>query len=226
MAWNRRYSPTRGGTPSVSALIPRQKGGQGGADMGVPAGLGPGQGPGVAAQIGQMRRKSLRHAHGMAPSAQKEKLRTGTYASQKSSLACRNLREIRTFGTLGRELHGVVRSATRTLLGVAATSDLGQVWQDMTQQWETTVANEEKPNEKARAIRARQRAIGRELRRMYDDVAQEPVPGRFHGSAAPDRRSRDAKAGRRCRDAHSAPSMHQSAQRPKTPRLQDRAAGP
>ena len=49
----------------------------------------------------------------------------------------------------------------------------------MTQQWETTVSNEEKPNEKSRAIRARQRAIGRELRRMYDDVAQEPVPDDF-----------------------------------------------
>jgi hypothetical protein len=49
----------------------------------------------------------------------------------------------------------------------------------MTQQWETTVSNEEKPTEKARAIRARQRAIGRELRRMYDDVAQEPVPDDF-----------------------------------------------
>jgi hypothetical protein len=54
-----------------------------------------------------------------------------------------------------------------------------QVWQNMTQQWDTTVANDEKPTEKARAIRARQRAIGRELRRMYDDVAQEPVPDEF-----------------------------------------------
>ncbi|HEX3754392.1 MAG TPA: NepR family anti-sigma factor [Rhizomicrobium sp.] len=41
------------------------------------------------------------------------------------------------------------------------------------------MSNEEKPNEKSRAIRARQRAIGRELRRMYDDVAQEPVPDDF-----------------------------------------------
>jgi hypothetical protein len=49
----------------------------------------------------------------------------------------------------------------------------------MIQQWETTVPNDEKPNEKARAIRARQRAIGRELRRMYDDVAQEPIPDDF-----------------------------------------------
>jgi hypothetical protein len=49
----------------------------------------------------------------------------------------------------------------------------------MTQQWEATVSDEERPNEKARAIRARQRAIGRELRRMYDDVAQEPVPDDF-----------------------------------------------
>ncbi len=49
----------------------------------------------------------------------------------------------------------------------------------MTQQWDTTVPNEDKPNEKSRAIRARQRAIGRELRRMYDDVAQEAVPDEF-----------------------------------------------
>ena len=62
---------------------------------------------------------------------------------------------------------------------MAATSGLRQVWQNMTQQWDTTVANEEKPTEKARAVRARQRAIGRELRRMYDDVAQEPVPDDF-----------------------------------------------
>ncbi len=30
--------------------------------------------------------------------------------------------------------------------------------------------------EKNRAIRTRQRAIGRELRRMYDEVAKEPIP--------------------------------------------------
>jgi hypothetical protein len=33
--------------------------------------------------------------------------------------------------------------------------------------------------EKNQAIRARQRAIGRELRRIYDNVAQEPVPDDF-----------------------------------------------
>jgi hypothetical protein len=48
----------------------------------------------------------------------------------------------------------------------------------MSQQWDTSVSDE-KPTEKARAVRARQRAIGRELRRMYDDVAQEPVPDDF-----------------------------------------------
>jgi hypothetical protein len=53
------------------------------------------------------------------------------------------------------------------------------VWLAMTQQWDTSVSNDEKPSEKARAIRARQRAIGRELRRMYDDVAQEPIPDDF-----------------------------------------------
>jgi hypothetical protein len=48
----------------------------------------------------------------------------------------------------------------------------------MSQQWDTNVSDE-KPSEKARAVRARQRAIGRELRRMYDDVAQEAVPDDF-----------------------------------------------
>jgi hypothetical protein len=44
--------------------------------------------------------------------------------------------------------------------------------------WEITSVNkEQKPDrEKNRTLRARQRAIGRELRRMYDDVAREPVP--------------------------------------------------
>ena len=43
-----------------------------------------------------------------------------------------------------------------------------------------SVSKEQKTErEKNRAIRARQRAIGRELRRMYDDVAKEPVPDDF-----------------------------------------------
>ncbi|HEY2069754.1 MAG TPA: NepR family anti-sigma factor [Rhizomicrobium sp.] len=33
--------------------------------------------------------------------------------------------------------------------------------------------------DKNRTVRARQRALGRELRRMYDDVAREPVPDDF-----------------------------------------------
>ncbi len=48
------------------------------------------------------------------------------------------------------------------------------------EQREHKVSNEQNPDrEKARAVRARQRAIGRELRRMYDGVAQEPVPDDF-----------------------------------------------
>jgi hypothetical protein len=37
------------------------------------------------------------------------------------------------------------------------------------------------PTERDKVIgaRARQRAIGRELRRMYDDVVQEPIPEDF-----------------------------------------------
>ena len=33
--------------------------------------------------------------------------------------------------------------------------------------------------DKHKILRARQRALGRELRRMYDDVAKEPVPDEF-----------------------------------------------
>lgn len=35
------------------------------------------------------------------------------------------------------------------------------------------------PAEDKRLIRARQRAIGRELKRFYDDVVEEPVPDDF-----------------------------------------------
>lgn len=36
-----------------------------------------------------------------------------------------------------------------------------------------------KDRDKAAAVRARQRALGRELRRMYDEVVQESVPDEF-----------------------------------------------
>jgi len=42
------------------------------------------------------------------------------------------------------------------------------------------VSNEQKSDrDKHRIIRARQRAIGRELRRIYDNVVEEPVPDDF-----------------------------------------------
>jgi hypothetical protein len=43
-----------------------------------------------------------------------------------------------------------------------------------------SVAKEAKTDrDNARSIRSRQRAIGRELRRMFDTVAKEPVPDDF-----------------------------------------------
>jgi hypothetical protein len=36
-----------------------------------------------------------------------------------------------------------------------------------------------KDRDKVAAVRARQRALGRELRRMYDEVVQEPIPDDF-----------------------------------------------
>ena len=108
----------------------------------------------------------------------------------KRKAQTRNLRQSKKFPSLpepsgkphvwnlGRELEwGKV--ANRRLFGAAGPVPHQESWLAMTQQWDTTVSNDEKPTEKARAIRARQRAIGRELRRMYDDVAQEPVPDDF-----------------------------------------------
>ena len=107
-------------------------------------------------------------------------LREGTYARQKSSLACRNLRGSRTFGTWEGNWEWGNSVAIKRLSGAAGPAPHQEMVRlTMTQQWDTTVSNDEKPTEKARAIRARQRAIGRELRRMYDDVAQEPVPDEF-----------------------------------------------
>lgn len=44
----------------------------------------------------------------------------------------------------------------------------------------SVVKDEAQPEkEQHQAIRARQRAIGRELRRMFDEVVREPVPDEF-----------------------------------------------
>lgn len=49
------------------------------------------------------------------------------------------------------------------------------------QGWESTLVNNEDKGdrEKSRMIRVRQRAIGRELRRMFENVVREPVPEDF-----------------------------------------------
>ncbi|HWD50289.1 MAG TPA: NepR family anti-sigma factor [Rhizomicrobium sp.] len=47
------------------------------------------------------------------------------------------------------------------------------------QGWEILKKDQKLDREKTRVVRSRQRAIGRELRRMFDDVAQEPVPDDF-----------------------------------------------
>jgi hypothetical protein len=47
--------------------------------------------------------------------------------------------------------------------------------------WDLNSVTKDRTNdrEKNRAIRTRQRAIGRELRRMFDEVAKEPIPNDF-----------------------------------------------
>ena len=47
------------------------------------------------------------------------------------------------------------------------------------QGWEFVTDDPKSERDKHKVLRARQRALGRELRRMYDDVAKEPVPEEF-----------------------------------------------
>lgn len=47
------------------------------------------------------------------------------------------------------------------------------------QGWNSVTNQNDNERDKNRTVRARQRALGRELRRMYDDVAREPVPDDF-----------------------------------------------
>jgi len=41
------------------------------------------------------------------------------------------------------------------------------------------LAKDDKDHDKTHAVRARQRVIGRELRRIYDGVVNEPIPDEF-----------------------------------------------
>lgn len=47
------------------------------------------------------------------------------------------------------------------------------------QRTENVTNENDQDRDKTRVVRARQRAIGRELRRMYDGVVSEPVPDDF-----------------------------------------------
>lgn len=47
------------------------------------------------------------------------------------------------------------------------------------QRTENLPKDDDQDRDKTRAVRARQRAIGRELRRIYDGVVSEPVPDDF-----------------------------------------------
>jgi hypothetical protein len=47
------------------------------------------------------------------------------------------------------------------------------------QRTEKLSTDDNNDRDQARAVRARQRAIGRELRRMYDGIVNEPVPDDF-----------------------------------------------
>jgi hypothetical protein len=71
---------------------------------------------------------------------------------------------------LSEEPHGIVLTLHREALVAISVQRRG---------WAVLRKDQRPDRERARTIKARQRAIGRELRRIYDDVAQEPVPDDF-----------------------------------------------
>src|SRR3981189_194104 len=116
--------------------------------MGVPAHLGSRQGPGIAAQIGKMRRKSLRHAHGKAPSAQRKAQGRNLRQPKKFHGLPEPSRNLYVWN-LGRGTEWGFWVEIRCLArfsGMARNREMA--WPKMTQQWDASVANEEKPSEK------------------------------------------------------------------------------
>lgn len=72
-------------------------------------------------------------------------------------------------GARGRFTHGAATMDGRYRDGMAVRREGGTL----------DVKKEQPDRERVLAARARQRAIGRELRRMYDEIVQEPVPNEF-----------------------------------------------
>ena len=159
----------------VQCLLAAQKCRKGGADIGVAARLRARQSPSIAAEKGKMGREGLRHA-------------------VESSLLIWVFLAKLSFGTQPRPkkfprsepswAEHFALSGTRLPLAALAWGSDQRRWRIdvplVTENRSVHLVSENKSQrEKARAIRARQRAIGRELRRMYDDVAQESVPKDF-----------------------------------------------
>jgi len=68
-----------------------------------------------------------------------------------------------------RTIRDCIANRTRRRMGLSS----------VRQRTEKLSTEDSNDRDKARAVRARQRAIGRELRRMYDGVVNEAVPDDF-----------------------------------------------
>ena len=68
-----------------------------------------------------------------------------------------------------RTIRDCIANRTRRRMGLSSVH----------QRTEKLSTEDSNDRDKARAVRARQRAIGRELRRMYDGVVNEAVPDDF-----------------------------------------------
>ena len=85
-----------------------------------------------------------------------------------------------TFRIRTRLLPDVVRARAAYESGTLAAWKEEAVTRAVQRQGWELVKNDQKPDrDRNKAMKTRQRAIGRELRRIYEDVAKEPVPDEF-----------------------------------------------
>ena len=83
------------------------------------------------------------------------------------------------FANPGRRSEKVAARAKSCMFNIVGVAQVATATQRRARDTNPLTKEQKTDREDSRAIRARQRAIGRELRRLYDIVAKEPVPDDF-----------------------------------------------
>lgn len=83
------------------------------------------------------------------------------------------------FAKSGRKSEKAAVRAKSCMFNIVGVAQVATATQRRGRDSDPLTKEQKTDREDSRAIRARQRAIGRELRRLYDNVAKEPVPDDF-----------------------------------------------